>query len=67
MESYETLRRENSAIRLCFGLFEFVLGVDLPDEVFDDPAFLNLYWAAADMVCWSNVRIISPFGNTTNN
>ncbi|KAH9928682.1 isoprenoid synthase domain-containing protein [Fomitopsis serialis] len=52
--SFETLRRENSAIRLCFGLFEFCFGVDLPDEVFDDPTFMALYWAAADMVCWSN-------------
>lgn len=55
LASFEPLRRENSAIRLCFGLFEFALGVDLPDAVFEDPAFMNLYWAAADMVCWSNV------------
>ncbi|GBE88250.1 Linoleate 10R-lipoxygenase COP4 [Sparassis crispa] len=54
MASFETLRRENSAIRLCFGLFEYVLGVDLPDHVFEDPIFMTLYWAAADMVCWSN-------------
>ncbi|KAJ3553938.1 hypothetical protein NM688_g3357 [Phlebia brevispora] len=54
MAAFETLRRENSAIRLCFGLFEFALGIDLPDEVFENPAFMNLYWAAADMVCWSN-------------
>ncbi|KAI0696796.1 isoprenoid synthase domain-containing protein [Cytidiella melzeri] len=52
--SYEPLRRENSAIRVCFGLFEFALGVDLPDVVFDDPTFMSLYWAAADMVCWAN-------------
>jgi hypothetical protein len=57
LSSFTTLRRENSAIRLCFGLFEYVLGFDLPDEVFEDPAFENLYWAAADMVCWSNVCI----------
>ncbi|TFY55465.1 hypothetical protein EVJ58_g8232 [Rhodofomes roseus] len=54
MASFETLRRENSAIRLCFGLFEFCFGLDLPDEVFNDPTFMALYWAAADMVCWSN-------------
>ncbi|KAI0711928.1 terpenoid synthase [Cerioporus squamosus] len=52
--AFQTLRRENSAIRLCFGLFEFVLGVDLPDAVFQDEHFMTLYWAAADMVCWSN-------------
>ena len=60
MESFESLRRENSAIRLCFGLFEFVLGFDLPNEVFQDPAFMRLYWAAADMVCWSNVSFFLP-------
>ncbi|THG95230.1 hypothetical protein EW026_g6387 [Hermanssonia centrifuga] len=54
MVAFETLRRENSAIRLCFGLFEFALGVDIPDEVFEDPAFMNLYWAATDMICWTN-------------
>lgn len=54
MASFETLRRENSAIRLCFGLFEYCLGVDLPEYVFEDPTFMTLYWAAADMVCWSN-------------
>ncbi|KAH9856521.1 terpenoid synthase [Lenzites betulinus] len=52
--SYQTLRRENSAIRVCFGLFEFALGIDLPDAVFHDVHFMTLYWAAADMVCWSN-------------
>jgi len=54
MDSFETLRRENSAIRLCFGLFEYCFGEDLPEYVFDDPTFMTLYWAAADMVCWSN-------------
>ena len=55
MESFKHLRRENSAIRLCFGLFEYSLGIDLPDEVFQHPIFERLYWAAADMVCWANV------------
>ena len=53
--AFETLRRENSAIRLCFGLMEFAMGFDLPDIVFCDEHFMTLYWAAADMVCWSNV------------
>ncbi|KAH9934236.1 terpenoid synthase [Fomitopsis serialis] len=52
--SYQALRRENSAVRPCFALIEYCLGVDLPDEVFDDPAFMVLYWATADMVNWSN-------------
>ena len=53
--SFQPLRRENSAIRVCFGLFEFALGIDLPDAVFADQTFMSLYWAAADMVCWANV------------
>ncbi|KAI9000522.1 terpenoid synthase [Trametes punicea] len=52
--SFQRLRRENSAIRLCFGLFEYALGIDLPDRIFQDEHFMTLYWAAADMVCWSN-------------
>jgi hypothetical protein len=55
VESFIALRRENSAIRLCFGLFEYVLGIDLPDFIFRDPVFQEVYWAAADMVCWANV------------
>jgi Terpene synthase family 2, C-terminal metal binding len=60
MESFKHLRRENSAIRLCFGLLEYSLGIDLPDEVFENPIFESLYWAAADMVCWANVRLSPP-------
>ncbi|KAF5369039.1 hypothetical protein D9758_003091 [Tetrapyrgos nigripes] len=52
--SFTYLRRENSAIRLCFGLFEYTLGFDLPQRVFDDPVFMEAYWAAADLVCWAN-------------
>lgn len=60
MESFKHLRRENSAIRLCFGLFEYSLGIDLPDEVFHNSIFERLYWAAADMVCWANVCWVPP-------
>jgi len=44
--------------RSLFYRFEYVLGADLPDEVFEDPVFMSLYWAAADMVCWSNVSVL---------
>ncbi|KAE9408444.1 terpenoid synthase [Gymnopus androsaceus JB14] len=54
LEAFIPLRRENSAVRLCFGLFEYVLGLDLPQEVFDDATFMEAYWAAADMICWAN-------------
>ena len=55
MERYETLRRENSAVRLCFMLAMYALDIDLPDEVFEDSAFLVIYFAACDLVCWANV------------
>jgi hypothetical protein len=61
IDSFTALRRENSAIRLCFGLFEYVLGIDLPQKVFEEPTFLDIYWTAADMVCWANVRSLFFF------
>ena len=57
-ETYKHLRRENSAVRLCYGLIEQALGIDLPDEVFDDPVFKRMYFSAVDMVGWSNVSIV---------
>ncbi|KAH9925105.1 isoprenoid synthase domain-containing protein [Fomitopsis serialis] len=54
MASYEALRRENSATRPCLVLTESCLGIELPDEVLDDPTFMSLYWAAVDMINWSN-------------
>ena len=59
--AFTDLRRENSAIRLCFGLFEYALGIDLPQYVFDDPAFMKVYMAAADLVCWANVSSAMRF------
>lgn len=60
MERYETLRRENSAVRLCFMLAMYALDIDLPDEVFEDSAFRTVYFAACDLVCWANVSRITP-------
>ena len=72
MERYETLRRENSAVRLCFMLAMYALNVDLPDEVFEDSAFMTVYFAACDLVCWANVgglgltfRIIEAYPTIT--
>lgn len=55
MDLYILLRREISAVRICDGLFEFVIGADLPSAVFDDPAFKALYWANVDMIGYANV------------
>jgi len=53
-ESYMLIRREVSGVRLCYGMFEYVLGIELPDAVFEDPTFLTMYWAAVDMIGLSN-------------
>ncbi|KAK7044139.1 Sesquiterpene synthase 10 [Paramarasmius palmivorus] len=54
VDAFIALRRDNSAIRLCFDLFEYALGIELPEEVIQEPTFQRMYWAAADMVCWAN-------------
>ena len=56
--AYDQLRRENSAVRYCFGLFGYILDLDLPDEIFEHPVFMRMHLAAVDMVTWSNVMII---------
>ncbi|KAH9945296.1 terpenoid synthase [Epithele typhae] len=71
LDEYTTLRRENSAVRFCFGLAGYALGVDLPDEVVEHPAFLAMHLATVDMVCWSNdlysYNMEQAMGHTTNN
>lgn len=57
LEEYVHLRRENSAVRVCFGMISYILGIDLPDEVFADPNFQKVYFSAVDMVCWANVSM----------
>ena len=55
LEEYVHLRRENSAVRVCFGMISYSLGIDLPEEVFEDSTFQEVYFSAVDMVCWANV------------
>jgi len=59
VDSFIALRRENSAVRLCFSLIEACFGTELPDEVFENSAFMEIYWAAVDHVCWANVSLLS--------
>ncbi|KAF6757194.1 isoprenoid synthase domain-containing protein [Ephemerocybe angulata] len=54
LDEFIPLRRNNSAVLLCYSLVEYILGIDLPDEVFEHPDFADAYWAACDFVCWSN-------------
>ena len=55
LKSFTPLRRQNSAVLLCFSLIEYTLGIDLEDEVYEDSTFMDAYWAACDHVCWANV------------
>ncbi len=59
--SYVELRRENSGLRPFFALIEYVHGFELPDDVFNDPEFMRLYWLGADAICLSNVIFLSPW------
>lgn len=57
LEEYRMLRRENIALRLCFSLFEYCFGFDLPDEVFADPTFLRIFYGAVDVIALANVSL----------
>lgn len=59
IDSFIHIRRENSAVRVCFALFEYVHGIELPDEVFENPVFMRMYWQGVDCVWLANVR--KPF------
>ncbi|KAI0833263.1 terpenoid synthase [Trametes gibbosa] len=71
LDAYQTLRRENSAVRFCFGLAGYALGIDLADEVVEHPAFMAMHLSTVDMVCWSNdlysYNMEQAMGHTTNN
>ncbi|KDR78905.1 hypothetical protein GALMADRAFT_1278404 [Galerina marginata CBS 339.88] len=54
LATFIPLRRYNSAVLLCFSLVEYILGIDLEDEVYEDETFMKAYWAACDHVCWAN-------------
>ncbi|KAI0649321.1 terpenoid synthase [Trametes meyenii] len=71
LDAYQLLRRENSAVRFCFGLAGYALGIDLPDEVVEHPAFMTMHLSTVDMVCWSNdlysYNMEQAMGHTGNN
>ncbi|KAK0449865.1 terpenoid synthase [Armillaria borealis] len=54
IHDYVALRRETSAVRTCFDLAEYSLGISLSQEVYDDPVFQSGYNAAMDLICWTN-------------
>nr|BBH51506.1 putative sesquiterpene synthase [Clitopilus sp.] len=52
--SYILFRRETSAVKTCFDIVEYCLGLNLPQYVHDDPVFVSGYNAAMDLVFWAN-------------
>ena len=55
LEDYHSIRRGNSGMHICFTLFELALGIDLPDEVVEHPAFKEIFVIGIDLFGWSNV------------
>ena len=55
LEDYIIHRRENGAVRPCFDLLEYVLNIDMPNEVFEDQVFMRIYFAAIDAISCANV------------
>ncbi|KIY46968.1 terpenoid synthase [Fistulina hepatica ATCC 64428] len=54
MESYIDIRRDNSGCKPCWALIEYGLGIELPEEVTEDPIILALGESANDWVTWTN-------------
>ena len=57
IEEYLEYRRSNGGVKPCFDLIEYVHGIELPDKVFHDQAFVTCFDGANDMICLSNVSI----------
>lgn len=57
LDEYRSLRRNNSGVIIAFDLIEVALGFTLSDEVFNNPAFKQFYYAALDLVNFSNVSV----------
>lgn len=55
IEDYMALRRETVGVRSCFIFMEFVNGIDLPDEVYENKAFQSVLRTAIDIVAVMNV------------
>ncbi|GJE85112.1 terpenoid synthase [Phanerochaete sordida] len=52
--TFGPFRRENSGARYVLGAFGYLLGMDMPDEIFEHPIYMEMHLAAVDMICWSN-------------
>ncbi|KAG9030992.1 hypothetical protein FRB95_003272 [Tulasnella sp. JGI-2019a] len=50
----QPLRRDNGALKMCFAMAEFSLGLDIPDAVFQNPLIKIMEDAANDVVVLAN-------------
>ena len=57
IEEYTLVRRENCALRVGFTHIEYALGIELPDEVYENSVFNEMYLAVLDMSWLSNVSL----------
>ncbi|KAG8700219.1 hypothetical protein FRC09_006100 [Ceratobasidium sp. 395] len=54
VEEFIQLRRDTSAVKMVFAVLEYSLGLDLPDEVHNDPIVAELALAGNDILTWAN-------------
>jgi hypothetical protein len=57
LDSYVHLRRRNAVPYVSFCWTEAILGVDLPQKVFDNEHFMTMYNAANDLIWLANVSL----------
>ena len=57
LDTYIGFRRDTSGCKPCFALIEYANGLNLPDEVFEDPTVRMLQETVNDIVSWSNVNL----------
>ncbi|CAE6445271.1 unnamed protein product [Rhizoctonia solani] len=70
VEGFIQLRRDTSAVKMVFAVLEYSLGLDLPDEVHNDPIVAELALAGNDILTWANDIFSFPIeqarGDTQN-
>ncbi|KAJ3511002.1 hypothetical protein NLJ89_g4356 [Agrocybe chaxingu] len=54
IEGYLKLRRETSGARTCFDMAEYLMDIDLPQDMYDDTVFQQGYIAALDLIFLAN-------------
>ena len=58
IKEYTLIRRDNCALRMGFTHIEYALGIELPDEIYENPVFNEMCLAALDMAWLLNVSTL---------